>query len=108
MPSRFGRFPSGSLAAPMPPPNSMIVLISFSKAVCQTARQDDQEHRSSRYTDMQDSNQRGRHRLATEVADRAHVTVVSEAYDLIETEQGGETYRAKLWDTPGFGSKQAD
>ncbi|NNE90941.1 MAG: DUF3482 domain-containing protein [Verrucomicrobiales bacterium] len=42
-----------------------------------------------------------------EVADRAHVTVVSEAFDLIETEQGGETYHAKLWDTPGFGSNLA-
>ena len=38
-----------------------------------------------------------------EVADRAHVTVASEAYTLIESD--GLT--AKLWDTPGFGSNLA-
>ncbi len=38
-----------------------------------------------------------------EVADRAHVTVVSEAYTLIES----KGCRAKLWDTPGFGSNLA-
>ena len=38
-----------------------------------------------------------------EVADRAHVTVSSEAYNLIE--DGGNT--AKLWDTPGFGANLA-
>lgn len=38
-----------------------------------------------------------------EVADRAHVTVASEAYTLIEKD--GLT--AKLWDTPGFGSNLA-
>ncbi len=38
-----------------------------------------------------------------EVADRAHVTVASEAYTLIES----DGYIAKLWDTPGFGSNLA-
>lgn len=38
-----------------------------------------------------------------EVADSAHVTVVPEAYPLIES---GD-YVAKLWDTPGFGSNLA-
>ena len=38
-----------------------------------------------------------------EVADRAHVTVVAEAYTLIEK---GD-YVARLWDTPGFGSNLA-
>lgn len=38
-----------------------------------------------------------------EVADRAHVTVVSEAYPLLEFEGG----TVKLWDTPGFGANLA-
>ena len=38
-----------------------------------------------------------------EIADRAHVTVVSEAYTLITK---GD-YVARLWDTPGFGSNLA-
>ncbi len=38
-----------------------------------------------------------------EVADRAHVTTVSEAYTLIEKGK----YVARLWDTPGFGSNLA-
>jgi GTPase Era involved in 16S rRNA processing len=38
-----------------------------------------------------------------EVADRAHVTVASEAYTLIKD----EGLAAKLWDTPGFGSNLA-
>ncbi len=38
-----------------------------------------------------------------EVADRAHVTVVSEAYTLLEAD--GRV--ARLWDTPGFGSNLA-
>lgn len=38
-----------------------------------------------------------------EVADSAHVTVIPEAYPLIES---GD-YLAKLWDTPGFGSNLA-
>jgi GTPase Era involved in 16S rRNA processing len=38
-----------------------------------------------------------------EVADRAHVTVASEAYTLIES----DGLIAKLWDTPGFGSNLA-
>lgn len=38
-----------------------------------------------------------------EVADSAHVTVVPEAYPLIES----KGRRAKLWDTPGFGSNLA-
>jgi len=38
-----------------------------------------------------------------EVADRAHVTVVSEAHTLIEK----GNYSARLWDTPGFGSNLA-
>lgn len=38
-----------------------------------------------------------------EVADRAHVTVASEAYTLIEA----DGLSAKLWDTPGFGSNLA-
>lgn len=38
-----------------------------------------------------------------EVADRAHVTIASEAYSLIDH---GD-YSAKLWDTPGFGSNLA-
>ncbi len=38
-----------------------------------------------------------------EVADRAHVTVVSEAYRLIEADGAV----VKLWDTPGFGSNLA-
>lgn len=38
-----------------------------------------------------------------EVADSAHVTVVPESFTLIES---GE-YKAKLWDTPGFGSNLA-
>jgi hypothetical protein len=38
-----------------------------------------------------------------EVADSAHVTVVPEAYDLIES----RGYTARLWDTPGFGSNLA-
>lgn len=38
-----------------------------------------------------------------EVADRAHVTVASEAYTLIET----DGLVTKLWDTPGFGSNLA-
>jgi predicted GTPase len=38
-----------------------------------------------------------------EVADRAHVTVSSEAYTLIEH----DGYAARLWDTPGFGSNLA-
>lgn len=38
-----------------------------------------------------------------EVADRAHVTVASEAYTLIES----DGLAAKLWDTPGFGSNLA-
>lgn len=38
-----------------------------------------------------------------EVADSAHVTVIPESFVLIES----ETYRAKLWDTPGFGANLA-
>ena len=38
-----------------------------------------------------------------EVADSAHVTTIPEAYDLIES----ESYRARLWDTPGLGSNLA-
>jgi len=38
-----------------------------------------------------------------EVADRAHVTIVSEAYPLIESDAA----ILKLWDTPGFGSNLA-
>lgn len=38
-----------------------------------------------------------------EVADRAHVTIASEAYNLIEH----NGLSAKLWDTPGFGSNLA-
>lgn len=38
-----------------------------------------------------------------EVADRAHVTIVSEAYPLIEADGA----IVKLWDTPGFGSNLA-
>ena len=35
-----------------------------------------------------------------DVLDQAHVTEVSEAYTLLETEAGE---RLELWDTPGFG-----
>tara|TARA_R110002096_G_scaffold397401_2_gene593325 strand:+ start:4631 stop:6103 length:1473 start_codon:yes stop_codon:yes gene_type:complete len=38
-----------------------------------------------------------------EVADSAHVTVVPEAYPLIEN----DGFTARLWDTPGFGSNLA-
>ncbi|MEM7013289.1 MAG: GTPase domain-containing protein [Verrucomicrobiota bacterium] len=38
-----------------------------------------------------------------EVADRAHVTIVSEAHTMIETDEAV----MRLWDTPGFGSALA-
>ncbi len=40
-----------------------------------------------------------------EVADRAHVTVESKVYPLVETDDGSATL--ELWDTPGFGANLA-
>ena len=40
-----------------------------------------------------------------EIGDRAHVTVESKPYELVQTEDGSGTL--ELWDTPGFGANLA-